>query len=132
MVSSLTFTSLSFRTSSFLNGWAFDLAQQEELLTTFGDQELENLEELETSYWIEESEKQSEIEKQHELQNLLRDQELEELLVDKSFPLDPLHDHLGKENLWSVQLQQIFWRMRRTKRRSRRSSLRPRMSFTRA
>ena len=58
MVSSLTFTSLSFHTTSFLNGWAFELAQQEELLTTFGDQELENIEELETSCWIEESEKQ--------------------------------------------------------------------------
>ena len=81
MVSSLTFTSLSFHTTSFLNGWAFELAQQDELLTTFGDQELENIEELETSCWIEESEKQSEIENQHELQNLLWDQELEELLA---------------------------------------------------
>ena len=34
------------------------------------------------------------------------EQELEELQVDESFPLDPLHDHLGKENLWSDQLQQ--------------------------
>ena len=67
---------------------------------------IRSLKELETSYWIEESEKQSEIEKQHELQNLLWEQELEELLVDKSFPLDPLHDHLGKANLWSNQLRQ--------------------------
>ena len=34
------------------------------------------------------------------------DQELEELLVGKPFPVDPPYDHLGKENLWSVQLQQ--------------------------
>ena len=45
-----------------------------------------------------------EVEKPQELRNLLGDQELEELLEDKSFPLDHLHDHLGKENLWSVQL----------------------------
>ena len=43
---------------------------------------------------------------QLQLQNLLWDQELEELLVDKPFPLDHLHDHLGKEHLGSVQLQQ--------------------------
>ena len=32
-------------------------------------------------------------------------QELEELLVDQSFPLDHLHDHLPTENLLSDQLQ---------------------------
>ena len=44
MVSSLTFTSLSFHTTSFLNCWALELVPQDELLTTFGDQELENME----------------------------------------------------------------------------------------
>ena len=40
MVSSLTFTSLSFHTTSLLNCWALELVAQDELLTTFGDQEL--------------------------------------------------------------------------------------------
>ena len=43
---------------------------------------------------------------QFQLQNLLWDQELEELLVAKSFPLGSLHDHLGKEKLEPVQLPQ--------------------------
>ena len=43
---------------------------------------------------------------QFQLQNLLWDQELGELLVDKPFPLDHLHDHLGKEKLGPVQLHQ--------------------------
>ena len=36
---------------------------------------------------------------QFQLQNLLWDQELEELLVDNPLPLDPFHDHLGKDQL---------------------------------
>ena len=43
---------------------------------------------------------------QFQLQNLLWDQELEELLVAKSFPLGSFHDHLGKEKLGPVQLPQ--------------------------
>ena len=42
----------------------------------------------------------------NELSQTVLEQELEELLADKPCPLDPLHDHLGQENLWSVQLQQ--------------------------
>ena len=78
MVSSLTLTSLSLPSS-------FRTSMKNELAATCWNKE---------------------VEKPHELRNLLGDQELEELLVDKSFPLDHLHDHLGKENLWSVQLQQ--------------------------
>ena len=43
---------------------------------------------------------------QFQLQNLLWDQELEELLVDKPLPLDPSHDHLGKEQLLPEHLSQ--------------------------
>ena len=43
---------------------------------------------------------------QFQLQNLLWDQEFEELLVDKPLPLDPFHDHLGKEPLLPEQLSQ--------------------------
>ena len=43
---------------------------------------------------------------QFQLQNLLWDQELEELLVAKSFPLGSFHDHLGKDKLEPVQLPQ--------------------------
>ena len=41
---------------------------------------------------------------QFQLQNLLWDQEFEELLVDKPLPLDPFHDHLGKDPLLQEQL----------------------------
>ena len=74
--------------NSFIHCCAFQLVEQDELSTTFGQKELGKTKEI------------------LELQTLLWELELEELLVDKSFPLDPLHDHLGKENLWSVQLQQ--------------------------
>ena len=115
MVSSLIFTSLSFHPTSLLNCWALELVEQDELLTTFGDHELVNMEELETSYWIEESEKPIAIEKHNELQNLLWDQELEELLTNKPFQLDQVQDYnqqqqqqdqLEKNNAWSIQLQQ--------------------------
>ena len=43
---------------------------------------------------------------QFQLQNLLWEQELEELLVAKSFPLGSFHDHLGKEKLEPLQLPQ--------------------------
>ena len=43
---------------------------------------------------------------QFQLRNLLWDQELAELLVDKPLPLDPFHDHLGKEQLQPDQLSQ--------------------------
>ena len=47
-----------------------------------------------------------EIEKEDELLQTVLEQELEELLANKPCPLDPLHDHLGQENLWQNQLQQ--------------------------
>ena len=46
-----------------------------------------------------------EIAEKDELFQTVWEQELEELLVDQSFPLDHLHDHLGRDNLWSAQLQ---------------------------
>ena len=72
--------------NNFIHCCAFQLVEQDELSTTFGQKELGTKNEFHTTF--------------------LWDQELEELLVDKPFPLDPLHGHLGKENLWSVQLQQ--------------------------
>ena len=42
----------------------------------------------------------------NELSQTVLEQELEELLANKPCPLDPLHDHLGQENLWPNQLQQ--------------------------
>ena len=72
--------------SNFIHCCAFQLVEQDELSTTFGQKELGKKNEFHTTF--------------------LWDQELEELLVDKPFPLDPPYDHLGKENLWSVQLQQ--------------------------
>ena len=76
----------SFRNNNFIHCCAFQLVEQDELSTTFGQKELGKKNEFHKTF--------------------LWDQELEELLVDKSFPLDPLHGHLGKENLWSIQLQQ--------------------------
>ena len=55
---------------------------------------------LSSSFW------KTEVDKHNELSQTVWEQELEELPVDESFPLDPFHDHLGKENFWSVQLQQ--------------------------
>ena len=55
---------------------------------------------LSSSFW------KTEVDKHNELSQTVWEQELEELQVDKSFPLDHRHDHLGKENLWSDQLQQ--------------------------
>ena len=72
--------------NNFIHCCAFQLVEQDELSTTFGQEELGKQNEFKRTF--------------------LWDQELDELLVDKSFPLDPLHGHLGKENLWSVQLQQ--------------------------
>ena len=72
--------------NNFIHCCAFQLVEQDELSTNFRQKELGKKNEFHTTF--------------------LWDQELEELLVDKSFPLDPPYDHLGKENLWSVQLQQ--------------------------
>ena len=55
---------------------------------------------LSSSFW------KTEVDKHTELSQIVWEQELEELRVDESFQLDPFHDHLGKENLWSDQLQQ--------------------------
>ena len=112
MVSSLTLPSLSlpssFRSDSFPNCWALQLAEQDELLTTFGEQELENKDEFRRTC------REKEIEKHNELQNLLWDQELEEFLTNKPFQLDQLQeynqqqqqDQLEKNNDRSIQLQQ--------------------------
>ena len=72
--------------NNFIHCCAFQLVEQDELSTTFGQKELGKKNEFHKTF--------------------LWDQELEELLVDKTCPLDPPYDHLGQENLWSVQLQQ--------------------------
>ena len=72
--------------NNFIHCCAFQLVEQDELSTTFGQKELGKKNEFHKTF--------------------LWDQELEELLVDKTCPLDPPYDHLGQEKLWSVQLQQ--------------------------
>ena len=147
MVSSLTLPSLSlpssFSSAGFPNCWAHELAEQDELLTTFGAQELVNKAKLRRTCW------EKEIEKHKELPNLLWDRELVKHLADKPFQLDQLQeynqhqkqqDQLEMNNDWSIQLQQNLSeneknkknKKRRRRRRRRRSSLRPTMSFTRA
>ena len=86
---SLTLTSLSLPSSfsRFPDCWAQELAEQDELLTTFGKQELVK-NELRRTCW------DSEIEKQEELPNLLWDQELEKHLEDKSSWVDQLQKNL--------------------------------------
>ena len=64
----------------------FQLVEQDELSTTFGQKELGNQNAFHKTF--------------------LWDQELEELLVDKTCPLDLPYGHLGQENLWSLQLPQ--------------------------
>ena len=87
---------------TFPLGWALELVKPPVLLTIFGDQQLEEFEKKNLQSCREE-----ETVEPIELQNLLWEQELEKLLVDKSCPLDLLHDHLGQEHLWTNQLQQI-------------------------
>ena len=72
--------------NNFIHCCAFQLVEQDELSPTFGQKELGKKNEFHKAF--------------------LWDQELEELLVDKTCPLDPPYDHLGQEKLWSVQLQQ--------------------------
>ena len=72
--------------NNFIHCCAFQLVEQDELSTTFGQEELGKQNEFKRTF--------------------LWDQELDELLVDKTCPLDLPYDHLGQENLWSVQLQQ--------------------------
>ena len=72
--------------NNFIHCCAFQLVEQDELSTTFGQKELGNQNEFHKTF--------------------LWDQELEELLVDKTCPLDLPYGHLGQENLWSVQLPQ--------------------------
>ena len=43
----------------------------------------------------------------NELLQTVLELELEELLADKPCPLGSFHDHLGQENFWSLQLQQL-------------------------
>ena len=81
--------------------WALELVKPPVLLTIFGDQQLEEFEKKNLQSCREE-----ETVEPIELQNLLWEQELEKLLVDKSCPLDLLHDHLGQEHLWTNQLRQ--------------------------
>ena len=81
--------------------WALELVKPPLLLTIFGDQKLEEFEKKNLQ-----SCKEEETVEPIELQNLLWEQELEKLLVDKSCPLDLLHAHLGQEHLWTNQLRQ--------------------------
>ena len=131
--SSLTLTSLSLPSnfSSFPNGWAHELAEQDELLTTFGEQELVK-NELSRTGWV------NEIEKQHELLKLLWDQEFEKHLADKPFSMISFRNtirtssskiSLKRTMLGHFSISKIFPRMRRTRRRK--NNLRPKMSFTR-
>ena len=78
----------SFRNNNFIHCCAFQLVEQDELSTTFGQKELGKKNEFHTTF--------------------LWDQELEELLVDQPCPLDLFHGHLGQEHLWNNQLQQHF------------------------
>ena len=86
---------------AFPLGWALELVKPPVLLTIFGDQQLEEFEKKNLQ-----SCKEEETVEPIELRNLLWEQELEKLLVDKSCPLDLLHDHLGQEHLWTNQLRQ--------------------------
>ena len=101
MVSSLTCPSLSlpssFRSDSFPNCWAHELAEQDELLTTFGEQELENKAELRRTCW------EKEIEKHTELPNLLWDRELVKHLADKPFQLDQLQEYNQHRSASGIQ-----------------------------
>ena len=132
--SSLTCTSSSLssslRSDSFPNGWAHELAEQDELLTTFGEQDLEN--KLRRT-WSE-----NEIEKHKELQNLLWDQELEKHLADKPFQTDQnqeynqqqqQHDQLGKNNGWSAQLQQSLLESEENKKKKKEKQLQTNNEF---
>ena len=93
-ISSLNCTSLSFQ-SSFPNGWAHELAElddttlQAELLTTFGEQELENKAKISRTCKEEENEQQ-----EAQLQILLWEQELEKHLADKPFFVNQLQKNL--------------------------------------
>ena len=101
----------SLRNNSFIHCCAFQLVEQVELSTNFGQWEEESTEIL-------------------ELQNLLWDQELESLPVVKSFPLDPPYDHLGKEIFGQFSFNKIFWRM--MSRRSLKTKSYKRRTLTRA
>ena len=86
-ISSLNCTSLSFQ-SSFPIGWAQYLDEKDELLTTFGEQELENKAKLRRTC------REEETEKQEELSNLLWDQEFTTHLADKPFLVNQLQKNL--------------------------------------
>ena len=94
---SLTCTSLSFQTS-FPFGWAQNLDEKDELLTTFWIRELANKAKINTTC-------KEENEKHQKLQTILWEQELAELLAHKPCPLDLSDGHLGQELLWENQLQ---------------------------
>ena len=89
-IRSLTCTSLSL-SSSFSTGWAHDLADQDELLTTFGEQELENKAKHKRTCREEENEKQE------ELHILLWEQELVKHLADKCSWIDQLQQNLSED-----------------------------------
>ena len=99
--SSLTCISLSFPFCMFI-GWARELSEQNELLTTFV---LNNLDDNE----LQRTEGEKELVETLAIDNLLWDHELEELLTTKSFQLDQpqqqQQDQLEKQ-LWSNQHQQ--------------------------
>ena len=102
----------SFNNNSFIHCCAFQLVEQDELSTNFGQKELGKKNEFKTTCWEEESEKT------FELQILLWEPELEELLVAKRFQLDQLQDfsqeqqqkqdQLSENNVWKTQLQQTL------------------------
>ena len=94
--SSLNCTSLSFQ-SSFRIGWAPYFDEKDELLTTFGEKELENKAKLRRTCREEENDKQE------ELQILLWEQELEKHLADKSFWVNQLQTN-ASENEKNKQL----------------------------
>ena len=94
---SFTCTSLSFQTS-FPFGWAQNLDEEDELLTTFWIRELANKAKINTTC-------KEENEKQKKLPTFLWEQELAELLAHKTCPLDLSDGHLGQELLWENQLQ---------------------------
>ena len=89
-IRNLTCTSLSY-TSSFPNSWAHELAEQDELLTTFGEQEMVDQDKLRRT------DTAKEIEKHTELPNLLWDRELAKHLADKSSWVDQLQQNLSED-----------------------------------
>ena len=107
MVSILTLTSLSLpsslTTDSFINCWAPEIEEHDELTISFGDQELDNKGELLTTCWEEEVVNHNELHKllweQETVEHLeftqkLRNKELVENLADTTSQVDQLQQNL--------------------------------------